>query len=74
MFTLLQVADDPGTFFALVGGVILLVGLFLAFYMNPKEMIVIEENDRKRLYVNQAKNDKIFERKIKKILEEMELR
>lgn len=74
MFTLLQVADDPGTFFALVGGAILLVGLFLAFYMNPKEMIIIEENDRKRLYVNQTKNDKIFERKIEKILEEMELR
>lgn len=74
MFTLLQVADDPGTPFALVGGIILLIGLFLAFYMNPKEMIIIEEGHRKSLFVNQAKNDKIFESKIEKTLEELELR
>lgn len=74
MFTLLQVADDPGTPFALVGGIILLIGLFLAFYMNPKEMIIIEEGHRKSLFVNQAKNDKIFESKIEKTLEELEIR
>ena len=74
MFTLLQVANDPGTSFALVGGIILLIGLFSASYMNPKEMIIVEEEGLKRLFVKQAKNDKIFERKIEKTLEELELK
>lgn len=73
MFTLVQVANDPGTGFALVGGVLLLLGLFLAFYVNPKEMILIEgENDRDKIYIKQSKHDKIFDRKVKKILEELE--
>lgn len=73
MFTLLQVAKDPAVPIALVGGIILLVGLFLSFYVNPKEMILVEEDGNKnKIFIKQSKNDKIFERKVNTILEELE--
>ena len=75
MFTLLQVARDPAVPIALVGGIILLVGLFLSFYVNPKEMILVEEDGNKnKIFIKQSKNDKIFERKVNTILEELENR
>lgn len=72
MFTLLQVAKDPAVPIALVGGIILLVGLFLSFYVNPKEMILVEDENKGKIYIKQSKNDKIFERKASAILEELE--
>ena len=72
---MLQVARDPAVPIALVGGIILLVGLFLSFYVNPKEMILVEEDGNKnKIFIKQSKNDKIFERKVNTILEELENR
>lgn len=72
MFTLLQVTNDPGKPLALVGGILLLLGLFLAFYVNPKELIIMDtaDDDVKKIYVKQGKKDKIFDDKVNKVLEE----
>ncbi|MDO5047888.1 MAG: cytochrome c biogenesis protein ResB [Anaerococcus sp.] len=73
MFTLLQVASDPARGLALLGGLILLIGLFLAFYINPKTLILVKEDTYDLLYIGQGKNDKAFTIKKDKILEELEV-
>lgn len=70
MFTLVQVAKDPATPFALLGAVFLIVGLFLAFYVNPRVLIVLEKKEGSFLYFSQAKKDKLLKNKIEKIFKE----
>lgn len=76
MFKLLQVTKDPATKAALVGAILLLLGLLLAFYVNPKETIIADTDDPniKKLFVSQNKKDKIFENKIEKLVKDMEVK
>ena len=71
MFTLLQVASDPATGFALFGAALLMIGLFLAFYINPREFIIVEDKDFYYLNNRQAKNDKLHKEKYESIIGEL---
>ncbi|WP_296128232.1 cytochrome c biogenesis protein ResB [uncultured Anaerococcus sp.] len=70
MFTLLQVAHDPGKNFALIGAGLLMIGLFLSFYINPRDFILVEEDDFSYLFVKYGKKDKISKEKLEKIIGE----
>lgn len=71
MFTLVQVANDPATPIALVGAVMLMVGLYLAFYINPRHVIVIKEDGESLLRIGYVKNDKLSKRKLEKTIKEL---
>lgn len=73
MFTLVQVARDPATPIALLGAVLLMVGLFLAFYVNPREVILVRDEGSDYLYIKQAKHDKLHTKKYEKIIGEIKL-
>ena len=73
MFTLVQVARDPATPFALAGAALLIIGLFLAFYINPREIILVKDGENSYLRIKQAKNDKLHSKKYDKIIEEIKL-
>lgn len=44
-YTLIQLKRDPFTGIALVGGVLILLALFLSFYMRTEELWAVEEED-----------------------------
>lgn len=71
MFTLVQVARDPATPFALLGAALLIIGLFLAFYINPREVILVKDGENSYLRIKQAKNDKLHSKKYEKIIGEI---
>ncbi|MEQ0488155.1 cytochrome c biogenesis protein ResB [Anaerococcus murdochii] len=73
MFTLVQVARDPATPIALFGAVLLMVGLFLAFYVNPREVILLRDEGFDYLHIKQAKHDKLHTKKYEKIIGEIKL-
>ena len=73
MFTLLQVANDPATPIALLGAALLMIGLFLAFYINPREVILVRDEGFDYLYIRQAKHDKLHSKKYEKIIGEIKL-
>ena len=46
MYTSLQINHDPGITFAAIGGLLQIIGLIFAFYLRPKKLrIVIEDNN-----------------------------
>lgn len=71
MFTLVQVSRDPATPIALAGAVLLILGLFLAFYINPREVILVEDGKESFLHISQAKHDKLHSKKYDKLIEEI---
>lgn len=73
MFTLVQVARDPATPIALLGAALLMLGLFLAFYVNPREVILVRDKDCDYLHIRQAKHDKLHSKKYEKIIGEIKL-
>lgn len=73
MFTLVQVARDPATPIALLGAALLMLGLFLAFYVNPREVILVREEECDYLHIRQAKHDKLHSKKYEKIIGEIKL-
>ncbi len=44
-YTLLQIKQDHFTLLALLGGVVVLIGLFIAFYLQPKKLWAVETGD-----------------------------
>lgn len=73
MFTLLQVVEDPGMGGAAVGGIILIIGIFLAFYLHPKELKAFRYNNgRVRIWGNTSKNQEIYKSEMTLALEELE--
>ena len=44
-YTLLQVKKDSFTFLALIGGLLTMAGLFLAFYIQPSTVWAVSEDD-----------------------------
>lgn len=72
-FTLLQIVSDPGMIGATVGGLILLLGIMLAFYFHPKQLKAFEGKDgRTVIWGDTAKNKDIFKEEIKLALMEVE--
>ena len=73
MFTLLQVVEDPGMGAAAVGGGLLLLGIFLAFYIIPKELKVFKyKKERIRIWGSASKNKEIFKEEVDLALMELE--
>lgn len=72
MFTLLQIGHDPGMKGAAIGGIILLLGIFLAFYIDPKELRVFKYKDgRVEIWGNSHKNQGVFMDEMNIILQEI---
>ncbi len=44
-YTMLQVKQDSFTFLALIGGILITAGLFLAFYIQPSSVWAVREED-----------------------------
>ena len=66
-------ANDPATPIALLGAALLMIGLFLAFYINPREVILVRDEGFDYLYIRQAKHDKLHSKKYEKIIGEIKL-
>lgn len=61
MFTLLQVGRDPGMKVAAIGGIILILGIFLAFYIHPKDLMAFKYKGGKvSIWANSSKNQEMF--------------
>lgn len=52
MYTYLHINKMPGKIGAMVGSLLIMVGLFLCFYMKPKEMVVMMEGNRLVIFGN----------------------
>lgn len=71
MFSLLQIGFDPGSKFAALGGLLLIVGVVLAFYIIPRELMALEYKDgRVKIWANSEKNQEIYISQLKLALEE----
>lgn len=71
-FTLLQIVSDPGILGATVGGIILLLGIILAFYFHPKELKAVVCRDGKTIiWGDTAKNPDIFKEELELALAEI---
>lgn len=72
-FTLLQIVSDPGMLGATVGGLTLLLGIVVAFYLHPKQLKAFESKDgRTIIWGDTAKNQDIFKEEIRLALAEIE--
>lgn len=71
MFTLLQIGRDPGTVGAAIGGIVLILGIFVAFYIQPKELMAFRYNTGKtRIWGNSPKGGELFKDEIDIALKE----
>lgn len=65
-FTLLQVVSDPMQKGAYLGGIILLAGIFMAFYMIPKELYLFQDkNGKATVCTSSGKNGEMHLNEIK---------
>lgn len=69
-YTTLQVRKDPGLIVVIIGGIILLLGIIISFYVNPRSILVKNNRDAQySIYVYSFKNNKFFKDKIKKLFD-----
>ncbi|MBQ7599431.1 MAG: cytochrome c biogenesis protein ResB [Clostridia bacterium] len=69
-YTLIQVKKDSFTWLAFLGGMIVMAGLFLAFYLKPRKIQAERGDDGSwTLYNKTVKKDPLFDEKIKAALE-----
>ncbi len=69
MFTLLQVGQDLGMKVAGFGGLILIIGIILAFYIHPKELLAFKDKNGKiRIWGKASKNQEIYKEEMDIIL------
>ena len=47
-----------------------MIGLFLSFYINPRDFILVEDEDFSYIFVRYAKKDKLSKEKLEKIIGE----
>jgi len=70
-FTYLQIVRDPGIPGALAGGLLLTLGVFLAFYLHPKALMVERKADGAlSIWSKAPKGALIFQKQIKTALKE----
>lgn len=60
LFTYLQIVRDPGIPGALLGGVLLIFGIFTAFYLYPKTLILREGPKGIELWARAPRGEKLF--------------
>ncbi len=68
-YTLIQVKRDPYEMAALLGGIIVVIGLLLCFYVHPKEMWAVEEDGRMIISGYSRKGGALFAERFKTVLE-----
>ncbi|BCS55094.1 cytochrome c biogenesis protein ResB [Geobacter sp. SVR] len=61
MYTGLQVAKDPGVWVVWLGCLLMVVGLFIAFFMSHKRVWIIVSKGQVRMYGNASKNQAAFQ-------------
>lgn len=61
LYTVLQIVRDPGALYAGLGGLLMLLGLFLTFYYVPQYVLIVEENGIRTLYGGTQKNRESFQ-------------
>lgn len=69
-YTLIQVIHDPALAYAALGGILLLIGIFLAFYVIPEEIWVQTEGDQVTLFCKSVKGSRLFVQRITGIFNE----
>ena len=71
-YTLIQIKHDPFTWLALVGGVVMLFALFIAFYLRTEELWAVQEADGRWCVAGRSrKGGVIFQEKLKDAAEAM---
>ncbi|MDI9519727.1 MAG: cytochrome c biogenesis protein ResB [Bacillota bacterium] len=70
-YTLIQIVSDPSLPLVLAGGVLMLIGFFLAFYLRPQQVWVRYEEGRERVYGYTKKGADLFSDKAAMLLKEM---
>lgn len=69
-FTLLQINSDPGIAGAKLGGLLLLLGIILAFYLQPRQLKVLRrKNNEVFLWADTIKNRESYREEIERLLE-----
>ena len=59
-FTIIQIKKDPFTFLALIGGLVTLLGLVLAFYIQYSAVWAVEENGKWTMHGTSPKGGVLF--------------
>ena len=73
MFTLLQISNDPGTFGVALGGILLMIGVVLAFYLYPRELeVFVNKDGGYKVWAKATKNEGLFYEDIQTNLEKLE--
>ncbi|MCR5009046.1 MAG: cytochrome c biogenesis protein ResB [Oribacterium sp.] len=70
-YTLIQIKKDNFTYFALLGGVVLLLGLFLSLYVQPEKLWLEPEGDGYVVYGSCGKSGLLFTERVKAKLKEI---
>lgn len=63
-YTLIQIKRDPFTWLAGLGGGILLLALFIAFYLRPEELWLVPEGEHFRVYGRSRKGSLLYREKL----------
>jgi len=61
MYTGLQVAKDPGVWVVWLGCILMVGGLFIAFFMSHKRIWIVVSKGHARMYGNASKNQAAFQ-------------
>ena len=69
MYTGLQVAKDPGVWVVWVGCILMIAGIFVAFFMSHKRVWVIVSKGHARMYGNASKNQAAFQMQFEDLAE-----
>ena len=67
-YTLIAIKRDPFTPLALLGGLVVTLGLFLAFYLQPKRVWAVKEGEKWTLYGECRKGGVLFTEKFLKAI------
>jgi cytochrome c biogenesis protein ResB len=64
-YTLIQIKKDSFTYFVLLGGVVLLLGLFLSLYVQPEKIWLKQEGDGYLVFGSGGKSGILFADRVK---------
>ena len=70
-YTGLQVAKDPGVWVVWLGCLMMVVGLFIAFFMSHKRVWIVVSKGHARMYGNASKNQAAFSMQFDELSEKL---
>lgn len=72
MYTVLQIVRNPGTAGALTGSVLLVAGIYLAMFLNPKKLrIYADDNGLGKIYGRSYKNNALYQDELNAVLDKL---